>query len=266
MKPGAKRAKRQSTPDQKPLTIQDTSPRVQQRPKIKRPLKIASLDWTPKQKQLIDLLLNKETRMVFIKGPPGSTKTSVCMWVSLQLLNSGTVKELTLVRTMVESSESGGMGFLPGDKDAKFGPYMRPFLDKLELFLPADDVKFLHTDNRLLPCPVNHMRGTEHNVRAIIVDEAQNFTFKDINTTITRTGKFSKVMVCADVEQIDLPDGKSGFEDTWDEFSKEEYRKDGIYCFEFGEEDIMRDHLVRVIVSAMRKVKAARAAKKLVKR
>ena len=54
-------------------TSKDTSPYVFQREKVAFDFPIKELPWTEKQKQLIEILLDKNTRCVFVEGPAGVT-------------------------------------------------------------------------------------------------------------------------------------------------------------------------------------------------
>ena len=91
------------------------------------------------------------------------------------------------------------------------------------------------------------------NAKAIIADEAQNMTYKELLTLITRTGEFSKVFILGDPEQSDI-NGKSGFIKMLGHFDDEESRQNGIHVFRFTEDDIVRSGLVQFII---RKVKKA---------
>jgi phosphate starvation-inducible protein PhoH len=64
---------------------------------------------------------------------------------------------------------------------------------------------------------------------------------------MSRIGEFSKVFLCGDPEQSDLPAGKSGFNKVYDLFNNEEGREHGIFCMELTEEDIVRSELCRYI-------------------
>ena len=56
------------------MEVKDNSPYVAQRDKIKFDLSIRELPWTDKQKEIIDLFLNKKTKLMLLKGPAGTSK------------------------------------------------------------------------------------------------------------------------------------------------------------------------------------------------
>ena len=76
------------------VTHQDTSPRIHQRDKIKQNLSIRELNWTERQKELIEMALDKNVKVVFITGPAGTSKTLVAAYCSLQLLNAKRVSDI----------------------------------------------------------------------------------------------------------------------------------------------------------------------------
>lgn len=224
----------------------DNSPYVFQRDKISFDLVIKNLPWTEKQKEIISTFLDKKTKVLFLKGPAGTSKTTLAMYCGLTLLNMKRVSDMVLVRSAVESSDSK-LGFLPGDVAEKFNVYLTPFHDKFEELLCKAQLDRLEKDNRLTICPINFARGLHFSAKFICADEVQNFSKKEIHTLMSRIGEFSKVFLCGDPEQSDLPNGKSGFNKVYDLFNNDEAKEHGIFCMELKEEDIVRSELCRYI-------------------
>lgn len=240
---------------------QDKSIRVYEREKINIQLKIAQPEWSEKQKELIALVRDKDTKTVMCKGPAGSAKTFTAMYLALELLNIGRIKEIILVRSVVESS-GAPIGLLPGTIDEKFGPYCAPFLDKLSQLLPKNQIEFLIKDERIVNMPVNFMRGREFNSAFIIADEAQNFSQEELITILTRYGKFSKMMVLGDYNQSDIEaysKRKSGFRPFFDWFNSSEAKEAGVHTFGFDLIDIKREPVVAFFVEQYTKFKQALA-------
>lgn len=228
----------------------DTSPKVHQNTKIKDSIQIKSVELTEKQKELINILTNKNTKLVFISGPAGTSKTYTSVLAGLNLINDKRVSEIIYVRSAVESSDSK-LGFLPGEMDEKMSPYVQPLVDKLEELLPRSDVEKLKKEERIHGFPVNFLRGLNWNAKVIVADEAQNMTKKELITLITRVGEFSKLYVCGDPDQSDI-NGKSGFLSVMNVFDDDESRENGIYTFKFEEEDIVRSGLVKYILKKLK--------------
>jgi phosphate starvation-inducible PhoH-like protein len=101
---------------------------------------------------------------------------------------------------------------------------------------------------RISAVPINFLRGANWNNRLIVADEAQNFTFKELTTLITRVGEGTKLIICGDFMQSDI-NGRSGFKEMFDLFSCEESIEHGITSFEFTNRDIVRSKILKYIVS-----------------
>jgi len=234
------------------MSKQDKSPKILQRDKFKEELKIKELNWTEKQKEFINTALNRDVKMMFISGPAGSSKTLLSIYCSLQLIKEKKVSDIIYIRSPVESSDSK-IGFLPGDADEKLKYYNLPFADKLDELLSKQHTEVLSNQGRLQSHPLSFVRGMSWNCKAIILDEAQNCTQKEIVTLMTRVGEFSKCFILADPDQSDLGNGKSGgFEKLQSIFNDEESRLKGIYSFYFSEDDIKRSDLVKFIVKKLK--------------
>jgi phosphate starvation-inducible PhoH-like protein len=231
----------------------DKSPVVHQRNKIDRQLQILKRsDLTEKQNAFISLALDTSTKIIFVSGPAGVSKTYLSVLASLLLLNNKKVSDLIYLRSVVESS-SRSMGFLPGDLDLKMGVYLRPLTDKLSELLPSPDIKYLKDDHRISGEPINFLRGQSWNAMSVIVDESQNLTYKELLTVITRIGPFSKIMLLGDPEQSDIKD--SGFVKMMSCFDDNESASNGIHCVKFDESDCLRSGICKFILEKLKNIK-----------
>jgi len=233
----------------------DKSPYVNQDEKFKGKLQFKNkIKWTEKQKKFLELASNKDTRIIFVKGPAGSSKSILSVYAALQMLDEKKVSEVMYVRSAVESSDSK-IGFLPGSNEEKMMYYNLPFMDKLHELLPATDVESLKKQNSVSCFSTNFARGMSWNAKAIIMDEVQNSSKKEIVTILTRLGHFSRCFILADPLQTDLSENKGGaFEQIYEVFDNQESRENGIHVFEFTEEDIMRSELVKFLVKKLKKL------------
>lgn len=203
-------------------------------------------DLTNKQKELIDLILDKKTKVVFINGPAGCSKTFLSVYCGLLLLNNKSVSHITYIRTIIESA-SRSLGALPGTSEEKMEPFLMPLMDKLEEFLSSGDVKKLNSEKRIKGIPVGFLRGASMNAQFIIADEAQNYTFKELVTTISRLGEYSKLVILFDPDQSDI-NGKSGALPMFDLFNDPSSTKEGIHCFSFTRDDIVRSGILKFVL------------------
>ena len=229
----------------------DTSPVIPQRDKIKNPLKIRQIYLNEKEQQFMDLAMDKTVKIIFVSGPAGTAKTYMAVYSSLTLLNQRRVSDLIYIRSAVESSEAK-LGFLPGEADEKMAPYIQPLMDKMAELLPKSDIDSLVKEQRISAIPVGFLRGLNWNAKVIITDEAQNMTYKELFTLITRTGEFSKVFILGDPEQSDI-NGRSGFIKLISYFEDEESRQNGIHVFRLTDDDIVRSGLVKFIIKKVKK-------------
>jgi phosphate starvation-inducible protein PhoH len=202
-------------------------------------------DVTDRQQELIDIILDKNTKVVFISGPAGTSKTWCALYAALQLLNRKTISDVLYTRTIIESA-SKSLGSLPGELGSKIEPFMMPLHDKLQEFLPKAQIDALLKDNRVQGLVVNHLRGASFNAKCMIFDEAQNALFAELVTAITRIGQHSKLIFVGDPDQSDI-NGRSGFQKMYDLFNDDSSKSEGIHTFNFTKEDIVRSGVLRYI-------------------
>jgi len=219
---------------------------------IKRQIKINQLPWTERQKDFFRIALDYGTKVIFVNGPAGTSKSLLSVYCGLQLLNMKSCDEVMYLRSAVESSASS-LGFLPGTAEEKLRFYNLPFLDKLDELLLETKAEKLEEQNRISMFPVNFARGMDWKGKCIILDEAQNSTEKEIMTVLTRMGEGSRCFIIADPMQTDLKNEsmQGGFEKMHKTFSGEDSMARGIYSFTFTDEDIMRSELVKFIIKKM---------------
>jgi phosphate starvation-inducible PhoH-like protein len=183
--------------------------------------------------------------MIFALGPAGTGKTYVAVAQAVSQLIAGTVERLILSRPAVEAGER--LGFLPGDMKEKVDPYLRPLYDALYDMLPAEQVERRIASGEIEIAPIAFMRGRTLNDAFIILDEAQNTTPLQMKMFLTRFGMRSRMVICGDPNQVDLPDpGKSGLADA---VAKVEGIPK-IATVRFGAGDVVRHPLVGKIVEA----------------
>jgi phosphate starvation-inducible PhoH-like protein len=183
--------------------------------------------------------------MIFALGPAGTGKTYVAVAQAVQQLIGGSVDRLILSRPAVEAGER--LGFLPGDMKEKVDPYLRPLYDALYDMLPAEQVERRIASGEIEIAPIAFMRGRTLNDAFIILDEAQNTTPAQMKMFLTRFGMRSRMVICGDPKQVDLPQpGNSGLADAV-------AKLEGIpriATVRFGAGDVVRHPLVGRIVEA----------------
>ncbi|MDP8913097.1 MAG: PhoH family protein [Pseudomonadota bacterium] len=183
--------------------------------------------------------------LIFALGPAGTGKTYLAVAQAVQQLIGGSVDRLILSRPAVEAGER--LGFLPGDMKEKVDPYLRPLYDALYDMLPAEQVERRIASGEIEIAPIAFMRGRTLSDAFIILDEAQNTTPAQMKMFLTRFGMRSRMVVCGDPLQVDLPNpGMSGLADAVGRL--EGVQKIATVRFNAG--DVVRHPLVGRIVEA----------------
>jgi|TARA_B110000305_G_C19441149_1_gene641938 phosphate starvation-inducible PhoH-like protein len=220
-------------------------------PQLKLTFKVNNLKLTEKQKLFLALALQEETNIMFVSGPAGSTKTYMAVYAALRHLSANDDLDMFYVRTIIESGDKG-LGALPGSVEEKINPYMAPLQDKLIEMLPPEKSarSELMESGRIQAMPINYLRGASWKDKIVVADEAQNFTFKELTTLITRLGKNSKLFICGDFMQSDIG-SRTGYNDMFKLFNDPESEEKGIHCFGFTKEDILRSELQKYIIGRL---------------
>lgn len=183
--------------------------------------------------------------VIFALGPAGTGKTYLAVAQAVAQLITGSVQRLILSRPAVEAGEK--LGFLPGDMKEKVDPYLRPLYDALHDCLPAEQVERRIASGEIEIAPLAFMRGRTLADAFIILDEAQNTTIPQMKMFLTRFGMNSRMVICGDPKQVDLPlPATSGLADAVARLEGLE----GINVSRFTSADVVRHPIVGRIVEA----------------
>jgi phosphate starvation-inducible PhoH-like protein len=198
---------------------------------------------SPTQVRYIEAL--SRDSIIFALGPAGTGKTYLAVAQAVSQLIDRSVDRLILSRPAVEAGER--LGFLPGDMKDKVDPYLRPLYDALYDMLPADQVEKRLASGEIEIAPLAFMRGRTLANAFIILDEAQNTTPLQMKMFLTRFGERSRMVVCGDPNQVDLPNpGSSGLADAVRRLDGVE----GISTMRFSSREVVRHPIVGRIVDA----------------
>ncbi|NWG12066.1 MAG: PhoH family protein [Acidobacteria bacterium] len=221
------------------LTLHDFFPKMQLLTAGKRQVTPKSLN----QRRYIEAIRRHD--IVFGIGPGGTGKTFLAVAMALTYLFEKQATRIILTRPAVEAGER--LGFLPGDIEQKINPYLRPLYDALYILLDADKIQRYLDNGTIEIAPLAFMRGRTLNDAFIILDEAQNTTSEQMKMFLTRLGLHFKAVITGDITQIDLPFGRnSGLVEARSILCDVE----GLaFCY-FNETDVVRHHLVRLIIKA----------------
>jgi phosphate starvation-inducible PhoH-like protein len=198
---------------------------------------------TANQRRYLEAVRSND--LVISIGPAGTGKSYLAVAMAVSALLKREVARIILTRPAVEAGER--LGFLPGDMKEKVDPYLRPLYDALYDMLPTEQVERRIASGEIEIAPIAFMRGRTLNDAFIILDEAQNTTPLQMKMFLTRFGMRSRMVICGDPHQVDLPDpSKSGLADAVQKLE----RVKGIATVRFTAADVVRHPLVGRIVEA----------------
>lgn len=168
---------------------------------------------TYQQNAAMELLIDRKIPIVSIQSGPGFGKTTLALAAALQLvLEYKAHKKIYVFKHHVEVGTEE-LGFLPGNFEEKTAPYFQPIMDVIEKLHEIREANKIFMDPksmelRLNPKVIklqslNFVRGAEFSDCVVILDEAQNYTRKDMKILLSRCGENVKCIVIGDVSQID---------------------------------------------------------------
>jgi phosphate starvation-inducible PhoH-like protein len=161
---------------------------------------INALQLNDEQKEAKRLII--ENQIVVITGRAGSGKSLVCAQAALDFLKKKQIDCIYNTRAAIEVGKS--LGFLPGDINGKFDPYMEALVENLtKCCSDKNEVPKLIEDGKIKALPVQFIRGKTID-DILIVEEAQNLTKGEMLAILTRLGKTGKIVINGDNEQTDI--------------------------------------------------------------
>lgn len=183
----------------------------------------------------------KSQDLVFAVGPAGTGKTYMPTALAAEALMSKQIDKIIITRPAVEAGES--MGFLPGELEEKYEPYLAPVRQIFIERMGTGAFEYAIKSKRIEPVPIGFMRGMTFRDCWVIVDEAQNVTPKQMKMLLTRIGENCKVIVCGDTDQKDIA-GTSGLADA---VKRTSWIK-SVRTVKFTMDDVVRSGMVRDIL------------------
>lgn len=154
------------------------------------------------QKKYINAIKSETYQVVLGLGSAGTGKTYIAGALACEWLESKRIEKIFITRPSVEAGES--LGFLPGELEEKYEPYLAAFRDVLNDRLGKSYVDYLIKVGRIEAKPLAYLRGVTFRNCIAILDEAQNCTKEQMKLFLTRIGKGCKVIIDGDESQADI--------------------------------------------------------------
>ena len=214
-------------------------------------LDMRHIQLTSKQHEFFKIMSDPKTKIVFVSGPAGSSKSFLSVFTALSLWSNGDCSDILYLRTVVESAERS-LGYLKGGEDEKFSPYLAPLDEKIDEMLNTPDKQRLKRNSALIGSPVNFIRGQDWKQRVVVADEMQNATMKELITVLTRMNKGTKLFICGDAFQSDIKN--TGFSQLCKLFDSEIAKENGVYHLAFDKEDIQRDEVISFVLDQIEQI------------
>ena len=148
-----------------------------------------------------------DNQIVIVTGRAGSGKSLVCAQAALDFLMKKQCNHIYVTRATIEVGSS--LGFLPGDLEDKFNPYLEAFQENLEKCYDKLKIQELVKAKKVVAYPVQFIRGKTID-DVLVVEEAQNLSKGEMLAILTRLGKSGKIIINGDNEQKDIKESYTG--------------------------------------------------------
>ncbi|TVP49575.1 MAG: PhoH family protein [Halomonas sp.] len=165
-----------------------------------------------RQNFTLNLLMDPDIDLVTIAGNAGTGKTFMTLAAAFQqTLDTKLFERIVFTRAPIPMGED--IGFLPGTEEEKMSPWMGAFHDNMDNLLRNEEGESSWDNgatrqligSRVQIRSPSFMRGRTLNDTFLIIDEAQNFTPKQLKSLVTRAGRNTKIVCLGNVGQIDTP-------------------------------------------------------------
>ena len=185
----------------------------------------------------------RTNEITFGIGSAGTGKTFLSAGYAAKELYDRRIDKIILTRPNVETGR--GLGFLPGELEEKYAPYLEPFESIFTQLLGKGFYEYALKSKQIDPKPLGFMRGTSFENTIILVDEVQNMTKTEFKMLLSRIGRNCKMILSGDPEQSDIGNS-SGLPDAIHRLQKVQ----GIGITKFEDDDIVRSKICKQIILA----------------
>jgi len=183
-----------------------------------------------------------------VHGSAGTGKTFLAFYLALNEVLTQRQDKIVVVRSAVTTRD---VGFLPGTLEEKLMQFETPYHEILwELLGRPSSYQDMKDAGKIEFHSTSFLRGVTWDNAIVIVDEAENLTFHEIDNVMTRLGQNTRIIFTGDTKQTDLDGskkmGEQGMSDAMRVFERMEHFEKVI----FNVHDIVRGPLVKSWIMA----------------
>lgn len=189
-------------------------------------------------------LQDKDLKPVIAIGSAGTGKTYGAVEAAVEWMHTKNHRCI-VARPNVSFAQS--LGFLPGDAEEKLMPWVRPIRDIFYNITDKGKVESWEHRGTLQYMALEHIQGLTFDNSLIIIDECQNMTFDQLYVTLTRIGKWSRLVLCGDIRQISPKFNNSGLAEL---IAMIDFTGLAAHVIEFNSDDIVRSEQCKSIIKA----------------
>lgn len=197
--------------------------------RVQQPLQFAFRFEPRNQPQREAQFLFPTSDILGLIGPAGSGKTVSAVALGVGEVFARRAERITVIRPCVEAGENS-LGWLGGSLEDKMDPHYAVFheaIARVSFGFPARSLRRL---------AINFVRGMTFTDEVVIVDEAQNFTLKELRLVLERLGERARLVFLGDPEQPDI--ARSGLLEFFGRLDG----ASGVARVDFTDADIVRHH------------------------
>lgn len=174
----------------------------------------------------------EDVSIVSLAGRAGSGKTLLTVAVGIQELKAGNYQKVIVFRSLHEMGAGQEMGFLPGGVNEKMEAWAGAIYDALDVIAEKKKPGRKNSNENTLKAaqqdeakklkelievsPITYLRGRSLAKTYLVIEEAQNFSRKELLNILSRVGEGSKIVFTFDAAQVDNRFLQSGSKaDIW---------------------------------------------------
>lgn len=196
---------------------------------------------TPTQEDMFHSWYNGDN--ICAHGSAGTGKTFLAFYLALTSVLEKRQSRIILVRSAVATRD---IGFLPGTLEEKLMQYELPYHDILwELVGRPSTYQDMKESGLIEFHSTSFLRGLSWDNAVVIVDEAENLTFHEIDNVMTRIGENTRIIFTGDTRQTDLDGSKRMGSEGLTEAMKVFDSMETFESIEFNVHDIVRSEIVK---------------------